>query len=120
MRKSKGWSASVSLPELQRHVAILLKAESEMAHSGFARLIMEMALVKMATLAPVVPVNEILEPFKVVAERTADALIASSQPAWKASGPQDIEQSTLRSNAKRTESESRHGGTASPPHNPGG
>jgi DNA polymerase-3 subunit gamma/tau len=46
--------------DLQRHLSILLKAEIEMAASGFSRLILEMALVKMCSLPPVVPVNEIL------------------------------------------------------------
>ena len=32
-----------------------------MAHTTFPRLILEMALLKMATLIPVVPVNEILD-----------------------------------------------------------
>ena len=73
-------TASVTLSALQRHLTILLKAESEMAHSAFSRLILEMALLKMATLAPVVPVDEILAQIKVLEGRTG--IIASSSPAW--------------------------------------
>ncbi|MBP1753405.1 MAG: polymerase tau subunit [Geobacteraceae bacterium] len=54
--------------DLHRHLSILLKAENEMAQSGFARLILEIALVKMCSLAPVVPVREILERLKAIEE----------------------------------------------------
>ena len=46
--------------ELQRHLTLLLKAEGEMAHASFPRLVLEMALMKMATLRPAVPVQELL------------------------------------------------------------
>jgi DNA polymerase III subunit gamma/tau len=49
------------LPEdLQRHLTLLLRAETEMSHASFPRLILEMALMKMATLAPAVPVQQLL------------------------------------------------------------
>jgi len=46
--------------DLQRHLTLLLKAESEMSHATFPRLILEMALMKMATLAPAIPVQQLL------------------------------------------------------------
>ena len=46
--------------DLQRHLTLLLKAEGEMSHASFPRLILEMALIKMATLAPAIPVQELL------------------------------------------------------------
>jgi DNA polymerase III subunit gamma/tau len=46
--------------DLQRHLTLLLKAEGEMSHASFPRLILEMALMKMATLAPAIPVQELL------------------------------------------------------------
>jgi len=49
-----------SSQDLQRHLTLLLKAEGEMAHAGFPRLILEMAFMKMATLAPALPVQELL------------------------------------------------------------
>lgn len=57
-------AGSIALDDLQRCVAVLLKAEAEMAMSGFSRLILEMALLRMCTLAPVVPVDEILARLK--------------------------------------------------------
>ena len=77
-------TASVTLPDLQRHLAILLKAESEMAQSSFSRLILEMALLKMATLVTVVPVDDILARIKEI-EGRAGGMIASSSPAWHTS-----------------------------------
>jgi DNA polymerase-3 subunit gamma/tau len=54
--------------DLHRYLALLLKAETEMALSGFPRLILEMALVKMCSLVPVVPVREILDRLKAIEE----------------------------------------------------
>jgi DNA polymerase III subunit gamma/tau len=45
---------------LQRHLTLLLKAEAEMSHASFPRLILEMALMKMATLRPAIPVQDLL------------------------------------------------------------
>ena len=81
-------AASATLADLQRHLAILLKAESDMAHATFARLILEMALLKMATLQPVVPVNEILERLKALEGRTGGASVASPPPSWEPSARQ--------------------------------
>jgi DNA polymerase III subunit gamma/tau len=47
--------------ELQRYLALLLKAEGEMAHASFPRLVLEMALMKMASLRPAIPVQDLLQ-----------------------------------------------------------
>uniref|UniRef100_C6E8Z1 DNA polymerase III subunit gamma/tau n=1 Tax=Geobacter sp. (strain M21) TaxID=443144 RepID=C6E8Z1_GEOSM len=47
-------------PDLQRHLTLLLKAEGEMAHASFPRLVLEMTMMRMATLAPAVAVQELL------------------------------------------------------------
>ncbi len=84
-------AGSTTLDDLQRHLAILLKAEAEMAVSGFSRLILEMALLRMCTLAPVVPVDEILlrlkgmesgaAPMPAVSERVIARQPAPSAPS---------------------------------------
>ncbi len=76
----KAQTKGVTAAELQRHLAILLKAEQELPHSTFPRLVLEMALLKMATLAPIVPVNEILSRLKEI-EGSGGSM--SSQPAAK-------------------------------------
>ena len=47
--------------DIQRRLTLLVKAEGEMAHSSFPRLLLEMALLKMATLQPVLPIQQLLE-----------------------------------------------------------
>jgi DNA polymerase-3 subunit gamma/tau len=76
-------AAPVPLSDLQRHLAILLKAESEMAHSAFTRLLLEMALLKMASLLPVVPINDILERLKAMERSGPGGVVASPPPRWE-------------------------------------
>ncbi len=73
----------VELADLQRHLAILLKAENEMAHTTFPRLVLEMALLKMAALLPVVPVNEILDRLKALEGAGSGGMVASPPPSWQ-------------------------------------
>jgi len=56
----------VSAQDIQRRLTLLVKADSEMAHATFPRLILEMALLKSATLEPVVPIQELLEKIKAL------------------------------------------------------
>lgn len=79
----------VDLADLQRHLAIILKAESEMAHTTFPRLVLEMALLKMATLVPVVPVDDILERLKALEGTGNGVMIASSPPPTWGRSPAD-------------------------------
>ncbi len=72
------------LPTLQRYLTLLLKAEGEMAGSGFPRLVMEMALLKMATLPPVVPVEEILARLAALEGVIPAGAVASAPPVWNA------------------------------------
>ncbi|MGD0585064.1 MAG: DNA polymerase III subunit gamma/tau [Oryzomonas sp.] len=59
-RQGEGFSAQ----EIQRRLTLLLKAETEMAYATFPRLILEMALLKAATLVPVIPIQDVLEKLK--------------------------------------------------------
>jgi len=59
-RQVTGFSAL----DIQRRLTLLVKAESDMAHATFPRLILEMALLKAATLEPVIPIQELLEKIK--------------------------------------------------------
>lgn len=56
----RGFGDKSAHQDLQRHLSILLKSEADIAHAGFPRLILEMALIKMASLAPAIPVQELL------------------------------------------------------------
>ena len=56
----------VTVQDLQRRLTLLLKADGEMAFSSFPRLVLEMALLKAATLEPVVPILELLDKLKAM------------------------------------------------------
>jgi len=73
--------------ELQRHLTLLLKAETEMAHASFPRLVLEMALMKMATLRPAVPVQELLKRLAAL-EGSAPAAGRPEQAAGAAERPE--------------------------------
>jgi DNA polymerase-3 subunit gamma/tau len=89
-----------TLDQLQRYLSILLKSETEMALSGFTRLILEMALLKMCTLLPVVPVDEIIERLKAIeghsGKRAATPVDAPIAPQQKApAAVRDVAQSAV-------------------------
>jgi DNA polymerase-3 subunit gamma/tau len=54
-------SEKFSLEQIQLLFNILLKSEEEISRSSIPKLIMEVALVKMATLRPLVPLEEIMD-----------------------------------------------------------
>lgn len=57
-------SLHVTPLDIQRRLTLFLKAEAEMAYASFPRLIVEMALLKAALLAPLVPIQELMEKIK--------------------------------------------------------
>lgn len=59
-------SLQVSTMDIQRRLTLFIKAESEMQYATFPRLIVEMALLKAALLAPVIPIQELIEKIKVL------------------------------------------------------
>lgn len=75
-------AATVPLDDVQRHLAILLKADMEMTQTAFPRLVLELALLKMARLAPVVPAQQILERLKML-EGGLGGTVASQTPQWE-------------------------------------
>jgi DNA polymerase-3 subunit gamma/tau len=57
-------SLHISALDIQRRLTLFIKAESEMAYASFPRLIVEMALLKAALLAPLLPIQELIEKIK--------------------------------------------------------
>ena len=84
-------ASAVTLDQMQRYLSILLKAEVEMSLSGFTRLVLEMALLKMCTLLPVVPVDEIIDRLKAIeggsGKRVATSVAAPAASSPRASAP---------------------------------
>ncbi|HZV81952.1 MAG TPA: DNA polymerase III subunit gamma/tau [Geobacteraceae bacterium] len=87
--ESAALAGRTDLQTIQRCISILLRTDSEMSHSSFGRLLMEMAMVKMASLSPVVPVNELLERLKALeGGAPLPPLAADGQPpAYRPSPP---------------------------------
>ncbi len=52
--------------DIQRRLTLLIKADGEMAFATMPRLILEIALLKAATLEPVIPIMELLEKVKML------------------------------------------------------
>lgn len=68
---------------IQRRLTLLVKAESEMAQSSFPRLLLEMALLKMATLQPILPVLQLIERIKAL-----ETSAAATPELWRNPGQQ--------------------------------
>ncbi len=73
---------TVPLDDLQRHLAVLMRADGELAHTSFPRLVLEMALVRMATLAPAVPVDQLLERLSKIEEGSGGG-VADARAQWR-------------------------------------
>jgi DNA polymerase-3 subunit gamma/tau len=80
LEEGRALAAKGDLQTIQRCISILLKADADMAHSSFARLVMEMAMIRMATLVPTVPVNELIDRLKALESTPARAVFAA-EPA---------------------------------------
>ncbi|MBT0651966.1 DNA polymerase III subunit gamma/tau [Geomobilimonas luticola] len=85
----------VTLGDLQRHLTLLLRADVEMAQSSFPRLVLEMALLKMANLAPVIPVDELLARIQSL-EKQGNGVVASGRPTWEAPRSRQAEPPAIR------------------------
>ena len=59
-------SLHVTALDVQRRLTLFIKAETELAYASFPRLIVEMALLKAALLAPLVPIQDLIEKIKLL------------------------------------------------------
>ena len=83
MAELKQQAAAVSVLDIQRRLTLLIRADVEMATATFPRLVLEIALLKSATMAPVIPVQELLER---ISSLEAGAVHTPSLP-WDAARP---------------------------------
>jgi DNA polymerase-3 subunit gamma/tau len=61
LEELRSLSDGLSSLDIQRRLTLLIRADGEMAHATLPRLILEIALLKTATLEPVIPIQELLE-----------------------------------------------------------
>jgi len=80
MAEASAIAEKTDMETVQRCIFILLRADAEMAHSSFTRLLLEMAMIRMASLAPVIPVNELLERIKRIEAAPPAQLAAEAMP----------------------------------------
>lgn len=59
-------SESVSALDIQRRLSLFIKADGDMAYASFPRFVLELALLKAATLEPVLPITELIEKVKAL------------------------------------------------------
>jgi DNA polymerase-3 subunit gamma/tau len=59
-------SGNLTAQDIQRRLTLLIKAENEMAHATFPRLLMEMATLKAALLSPVISIQDLIEKIKTL------------------------------------------------------
>ncbi len=71
---------ALPISDLQRRLTLLVKAENEISHSSYPRLVMELTLLKCAMLEPVIPVQELLEKIRVIETDS----VRSPSPPWEA------------------------------------
>ncbi|MBI5485000.1 MAG: DNA polymerase III subunit gamma/tau, partial [Deltaproteobacteria bacterium] len=90
LRKQAG---NVTAQDIHRRLTLLIKADSEMAHASFPRLLLEMALLKMALLAPVIPIQDLIDKVKALEAGSVHtpSLPWESQRARPGSGQQSID-----------------------------
>lgn len=80
-------SLHVTAQDVQRRLTLLIKAESEMAYASFPRLIVEMALLKAALLAPLVPIQELIEKIKSLETSSVHTPVLPWEATRTASAP---------------------------------
>ncbi|MGB9081633.1 MAG: DNA polymerase III subunit gamma/tau, partial [Desulfuromonadaceae bacterium] len=80
-------SLHVTALDIQRRLTLFIKAESEMAHASFPRLIVEMALLKAALLAPLVPIQELIDKIKSLETATVHTPTLPWEAARTVSAP---------------------------------
>jgi len=80
MAEASAIAEKTDMETVQRCIFILLRADAEMAHSSFTRLLLEMAMIRMASLSPVIPVSELLERIKRIEAAPPAQLAAEAMP----------------------------------------
>jgi DNA polymerase-3 subunit gamma/tau len=79
LTECRALAEGTDITTLQRLITILLRTDSDMAHSSHSRLLLEMALIRMATLTPVIQIDELLERLKAL-ESTAPPAVIAGEP----------------------------------------
>ena len=82
----KAAARAVSVEDLQRFFKVLLDASEELARTTHPRLVLEMTVVQMATLPPLVPIDELLGRLERL-EKRGGGTAGPSRPSAASSAP---------------------------------
>ncbi len=116
MAEASAIADKTNMETIQRAIFILLRADSEMAHSSFTRLLLEMAMIRMASLSPVIPVNELLERLKKIESAAPPAQLAAESlpPLYKSAAAPDRGAIPGNTPPEREEAADKTAATAAP------
>ena len=81
LKDLKALAAEASLEDLQRIVTLLMKTQSELVHSSYPLLTLEMSLVRLATLAPSQDLGKLISHIESLEKRLSAMPLQKSQNA---------------------------------------
>ncbi len=88
LKDLKALAEDASLEDLQRIVTLLMKTQSELVHSGYPLLTLEMSLVRLATLAPSQDLGKLISHIESLEKRLSSTSLPKSQSAPQRTSPQ--------------------------------
>ena len=88
LKELKVMAEETSLEDLQRIVTLLMKTQSELVHSSYPLLTLEMSLVRLATLAPSQELGKLIKHIESLEKRLAAAPLEKTPSAPQRPAPQ--------------------------------
>lgn len=86
LKDLKNLAEDASLDDLQRIIALLMKTQSELTHSSFPLLTLEMSLVRLATLAPTQDLAKLISHIESLEKRLSTTPLPKGQQPAQRSG----------------------------------
>jgi len=88
LKDLKALAEEASLEDLQRIVTLLMKTQSELVHSNYPLLTLEMSLVRLATLAPSQDISKLISHIESLEKRLSSMPLQKAQSAPQGSAPE--------------------------------
>jgi DNA polymerase-3 subunit gamma/tau len=88
LKNLKALAKEASLEDLQRVVTLLMKTQSELVHSNYPLLTLEMSLVRLATLAPSQDISKLISHIESLEKRLSSMPLQKAQSTPQGSAPE--------------------------------
>jgi len=88
LKDLKALAEEASLEDLQRIVTLLMKTQSELVHSNYPLLTLEMSLVRLATLAPSQDISKLISHIESLEKRLSSVPLQKAQSRPQGSAPE--------------------------------